>query len=77
MIIEIITRGYFVNVVELRGPIKREHHHDVIDSFKKRGLLRVLKLNQLQLSDHKYQDEVRNFVIAERESLRARILELI
>ena len=50
MIVEILTRGYFVNVVELRGPIKREHHHEVIESFKKRGLLRILKLNQLQLS---------------------------
>ena len=77
MIVEILTRGYFVNVVELRGPIKREHHHDVIESFKKRGLLRILKLNQLQLSDQKYQDEVRNFVVKERESLKARILELI
>ena len=77
MIVEIITRGYFVNVIELRGPIKREHHHDVIDSFKKRGLLRVLKLNQLQLSDQKYQDIVKDFVLSERESLKQRIFELV
>ena len=77
MIVEIITRGYFVNVIELRGPIKREHHHDVIDSFKKRGLLRVLKLNQLQLSDQKYQDLVKDFVLSERESLKQRIFELV
>jgi len=77
MIVEIITRGYFVNVIELRGPIKREHHHDVIDSFKKRGLLRVLRLNQLQLSDQKYQDIVKDFVLSERESLKQRIFELV
>ena len=77
MIVEIITRGYFVNVIELRGPIKREHHHDVIDSFKKRGLLRILKLNQLQLSDQKYQDLVKDFVLSERESLKQRIFELV
>jgi len=77
MIVEIITRGYFVNVIELRGPIEREHHHDVIDSFKKRGLLRVLKLNQLQLSDQKYQDIVKDFVLSERESLKQRIFELV
>ena len=77
MIVEIITRGYFVNVIELRGPIKREHHHDVIDSFKKRGLLRILKLNQLQLSEQKYQDSVKDFVLSERESLKQRIFELV
>ena len=77
MIVEIITRGFFVNVVELRGPIKREHHHEVIESFKKKGLLRILRLNQLQLSDHKYQDKVKEFVIAERENLKQRILELL
>ena len=49
----------------------------MLDSFKKRGLLRVLKLNQLQLSDQKYQDIVKDFVLSERESLKQRIFELV
>ena len=77
MIVEIITRGYFVNVIELRGPIKREHHHEIIESFEKKGLLKTLKLSELNLAESKINDQVRNFVLEERASLKRQILELI
>ena len=77
MITEIITRGYFVNVIEMRGPIKKEHHHEIIESFEKKGLLRILRLNQLQLSENKFQQNVKDFVVTERDALKSRILELL
>ena len=63
MIVEILTRGYFVNVIELRGPIKREHHHEIISSFEDKGLLRILRLNQLHLSEDKYQEKVKRILL--------------
>ena len=77
MIVEILTRGYFVNVIELRGPIKREHHHEIIASFAEKGLLKVLRLNQLHKSEDKYQEKVKEFVVAERDSLKSKILDLL
>ena len=77
MITEIITRGYFVNVIEMRGPIKKEHHHEIIESFEKKGLLRILRLNQLQLSENKFQQNVKDFGVTERDALKSRILELL
>ena len=77
MIVEILTRGYFVNVIELRGPIKREHHHNIIASFAKKGLLKVLRLNQLHLSEDKYQEKVKEFVVAERDALKSKVLDLL
>ena len=77
MIVEILTRGYFVNVIELRGPIKREHHHEIISSFEDKGLLRILRLNQLHLSEDKYQENVKEFVVAERDALKSKVLDLL
>ena len=77
MIVEILTRGYFVNVIELRGPIKREHHHEIISSFEDKGLLRILRLNQLHLSEDKYQEKVKEFVVAERDALKSKVLDLL
>ncbi len=77
MITEIITRGYFVNVIEMRGPLKKEHHHEIMESFEKKGLLRILRLNQLQLSENKYHNNVKDFVVTERDALKSRILELL
>ena len=77
MIVEILTRGYFVNVIELRGPIKIEHHHEIISSFQEKGLLRTLKLNQLHLSENKYQEKVKEFVVAERDALKSKVLDLL
>ena len=77
MIVEILTRGYFVNVIELRGPIKREHHHEIISSFENKGLLRILRLNQLHLSEDKYQEKVKEFVVAERDALKSKVLDLL
>ena len=77
MIVEILTRGYFVNVIELRGPIKREHHHEIIASFAEKGLLKVLRLNQLHLSEDKYQEKVKEFVVAERDALKSKVLDLL
>ena len=77
MIVEILTRGYFVNVIELRGPIQREHHHEIISSFEDKGLLRILRMNQLHLSEDKYQEKVKEFVVAERNALKSKILDLI
>ena len=77
MITEIITRGYFVNVIKIRGPIKKEHHNEIIESFEKKGLLRILRLNQLQLSENKFQQNVKYFVVTERDVLKSRILELL
>ena len=77
MITEIITRGYFVNVIEMRGPIKKEHHHEIIENFQKKGLLTILRLNQLQLSENKFQKNVKDFVVTERDALKSRVLELL
>ena len=77
MIVEIITRGYFVNVIELRGPIKREHHHEIIENFERKGLLRVLRLTELNRSKPKLDTGVRRFVMEERASLKKQIMELI
>jgi len=77
MIVEILTRGYFVNVIELRGPIKREHHHEIIASFEQMGLLKTLKLNELHLSKDKYQEKVKEFVVAERDALKSKVLDLL
>ena len=67
----------FVNVIELRGPIQREHHHEIISSFEDKGLLRILRMNQLHLSEDKYQEKVKEFVVAERNALKSKILDLI
>ena len=77
MIVEIISRGYFVNVIELRGPIKREHHHDMIDSFEKKKLLRKVSLSELNQSRNKDDNNVREFVLSEREGLKNQINRLI
>ena len=77
MISEIVTRGYFVNVIEMRGPIKKEHHHEIIEGLKKKGLLRILRLNQLHLSENKFQKNVKEFVVTERDALKSRILKLL
>ena len=77
MITEIISRGYFVNVIELRGPIEKQHHHEIIESLEKKGLLKTLRLNQLHLSENKYQENVKEFVVTERDALKSRILKLI
>ena len=77
MIVEIISRGYFVNVIELRGPIKREHHHDMIDLFEKKKLLRKVSLSELNQSRNKDDHNVREFVLLEREGLKNQINRLI
>ena len=77
MISEIVTRGYFVNVIEMRGQISKEHHHEIIESLEKKGLLRILRLNQLHLSENKFQENVKEFVVTERDALKSRILKLL
>ena len=61
----------------MRGPIKKEHHHEIIENFQKKGLLTILRLNQLQLSENKFQKNVKDFVVTERDALKSRILELL
>ena len=77
MISEIVNRGYFVNVIEMRGPISKEHHHEIIESLEKKRLLRILRLNQLHLSENKFQENVKEFVVTERDALKSRILKLL
>ena len=77
MIVEIITRGYFVNVIELRGPIKREHHHDMIENLQAKGLLKIIKLSELHKSMPKLHGNVKEFVQKQREDLRQQILALL
>tara|TARA_B100000886_G_scaffold167856_1_gene114815 strand:+ start:558 stop:1505 length:948 start_codon:yes stop_codon:yes gene_type:complete len=77
MISEIVTRGYFVNVIEMRGPITKEHHHEIVESLQDKGLLRILRLNQLHLSENKFQENVKEFVVTERDALKSRILKLL
>ena len=77
MIVEIITRGYFVNVVELRGPIKREHHHDMIENFQAKGLLKIINLSELHKSMPKLHGNVKEFVLQQREDLKQQILALL
>jgi hypothetical protein len=61
----------------MRGPIKKEHHHEIIESFEKKGLLQILRLNQLHHSENKFQQNVKNFVVTERDALKSRLLELL
>ncbi len=77
MIVEIITRGYFVNVIELRGPIKREHHHDMIENLQAKGLLKIIKLSELHKSMPKLHGNVKEFVQKQREDLKQQILALL
>jgi mitochondrial fission protein ELM1 len=77
MIVEIITRGYFVNVIELRGPIKREHHHDMIENLQAKGLLRIINLTELHKSEQKLHGNVKEFVLQQREDLKQQILALL
>jgi len=77
MIIEIITRGYFVNVIELRGPIKREHHHDMIENLQAKGLLKIINLSELHKSMPKLHGNVKEFVLQQREDLKQQILALL
>ena len=77
MIVEIITRGYFVNVIELRGPIRREHHHDMIENLQAKGLLKIIKLSELHKSMPKLHGNVKEFVQKQREDLRQQILALL
>ena len=77
MIVEIITRGYFVNVIELRGPIKREHHHDMIENLQAKGLLKIIKLSELHKSMPKLHGNVKEFVLQQRDDLKQQILALL
>ena len=77
MIVEIITRGYFVNVIELRGPIKREHHHDMIENLQAKGLLKIIKLSELHKSMPKLHGNVKEFVLQQRDDLKQQILGLL
>ena len=76
MIVEILTRGYFVNVIELRGPIKRTSSRNNC-IFCRKGFLKMLRLNQLHLSEDKYQEKVKEFVVAERDALKSKVLDLL
>jgi mitochondrial fission protein ELM1 len=77
MIVEMITRGYFVNVIELRGPIKREHHHDMIENLQAKGLLKIINLTELHKSEPKLHGNVKEFVLQQREDLKQQILALL
>jgi hypothetical protein len=41
------------------------------------GLLKTLKLNELHLSKDKYQEKVKEFVVAERDALKSKVLDLL
>ena len=77
MIVEIITRGYFVNVIEFRGPIQREHHHNIIEGFEKLGLLQIISLNELHKSENREFGEVKKFVEKEQKELKEKIYQLL
>lgn len=77
MIVEIITRGYFVNVIELRGPLKREHHHEIIENFQELGLLKIISLSELNRSENREYGDVKKFVEKERKVLRESIYKLL
>ena len=44
---------------------------------ERKGLLRILRLNQLHLSENKFQENVKEFVVTERDALKSRILKLL
>ena len=48
-----------------------------LSSFEDKGLLRILRMNQLHLSEDKYQEKVKEFVVAERNALKSKVLDLI
>ena len=70
-------RGYFVNVIELRGPIQREHHHEIIENFQRVGLLKIISLSELHRSENKEFGDVKKFVEKERKDLRDQIYKLL
>ena len=61
----------------MKGPIKYELHHDFMQSLQKKGLLKILRLDQLHLSENKYHEDVKKFVVTERDALKSRILKLL
>tara|TARA_B100000989_G_scaffold150757_1_gene112373 strand:- start:2095 stop:3042 length:948 start_codon:yes stop_codon:yes gene_type:complete len=77
MIVEIISRGYFVNVIELRGPIQREHHHEIVENFQREGLLKIISLSELNKSENREFGNVKKFVEKERKDLRDQIYKLL
>ena len=66
-----------MNVIELRGPIRREHHHDMIENLQAKGLLKIIKLSELHKSMPKLHGNVKEFVLKQREDLRQQILALL
>tara|TARA_B100000886_G_scaffold299092_1_gene227482 strand:+ start:3260 stop:4207 length:948 start_codon:yes stop_codon:yes gene_type:complete len=74
---EIISRGYFINVIEMKGPIQYETHHDFMQSLQKKGLLKILRLDQLHLSENKYHEDVKKFVVTERDALKSKLQKLL
>ena len=49
----------------------------IITKLSDKGLLRILRLNQLHLSEDKYQEKVKEFVVAERDALKSKVLDLL
>ena len=61
----------------MRGPITNEIHHDFIESLQEKGLSRIIRLNQLHLSENKYQENVKEFVVTERDALKSKLQKII
>ena len=74
---EIISRGYFINVIEMKGPIQYDVHHDLMQSLQKKGLLKILRLDELHLSENKYYGNVKKFVVTERDALKSKLQKLL
>tara|TARA_B100000989_G_scaffold233903_1_gene180712 strand:- start:2792 stop:3739 length:948 start_codon:yes stop_codon:yes gene_type:complete len=74
---EIISRGYFINVIEMRGPIQYEVHQDLMQSLQEKGLLKIMRLNELHLSENKYYGNVKKFVVTERDALKSKLQKLL
>ena len=74
---EIISRGYFINVIEMKGPIQYEIHHDFMQSLQEKGLLKIMRLDELHLSENKYHGNVKKFVVTERDALKSKLTKLL
>ena len=61
----------------MRGPIQYEVHQDFMQSLQEKGLLKIMRLNELHLSENKYYGNVKKFVVTERDALKSKLQKLL
>ena len=61
----------------MKGPIQYEKHHDFMQSLQEKGLLKIMRLDELHLSENKYHGNVKKFVVTERDALKSKLQKLL